>query len=101
MGNMDEELAMILIHSLQVEAWCDSIVGGKHYKQEFKSRVNDLRKSSHLMNKYLQSFLEEDEYELSAQISDSLLKMTRLPSDKVEELTEIMTKFIDEYEPNN
>lgn len=94
-----ENIAMLLIHSMQVESWADMIkVNNPAYKQEFKMRTEALLNHSRLFNKYMTQYVNDELFELSAVISDSLMKLFRLPPDKVDELTEIMNQFIEKHE---
>jgi hypothetical protein len=40
--------------------------------------------------------MKTNDYETSAEISDSLYRMAQLPDDKIQELTNIMNKYLDD-----
>jgi hypothetical protein len=43
---------------------------------------------------YSEKIMKADDYETSAEISDSLYKMAQLPNEKIQELSNIMEEFI-------
>ena len=88
------QLMMLYLHSKQTEAWCQDILDETKVIQEFKFRVTELRNSSRMMNNYAEKIMGADDYETSAEISDSLYRMAKMPSEKIDELSEIMKTFI-------
>lgn len=95
MKNKNEQLIMLMIHLLQVEAWSETIMSDPSCLQKFKFLLKDVKNSSSLLNKYMQNWLDEDFYEISAEVSDSILKMIKLPEDKLIELTTYINNYVE------
>ena len=92
----DLELMMIYLHSKQVQTWGDFIIDSNNIIQEFKFRVNNARNAVKLLINYCESVMKTEDSETAAEISDSLYRMAQLKPEKVDELTKIMNKYLDE-----
>lgn len=90
----DQMLTMLVLHSLQTEAWADAILTETSTIREFKQTVALVRNSTRQLNTYCAKIMTTDEYDTSAEISDSFYEMALLPADKIDELTKIMKEFI-------
>lgn len=88
----DDVGIMLVIHSLQTEAWSDLALENKDCKQEFKFRAKALNVAAKQLNKFME--ITNEDYEISAEVSDSLLKMAKLPVDKLHELSEIINDYV-------
>jgi|688.fasta_scaffold116748_5 hypothetical protein len=91
----DDNLLMLMIHSLQTEAWAETVMIDKECKQEFKMRVKDALNSCKSLNKFLESWTTKDDYEVSAEVSDAILKLIKLPEDKINILTEYINDYVE------
>jgi len=96
----DTELIMVLLHSMQAEAWSDQILEHSNTIQEFKYRLKNLRNHSKLFNDYCVKVMGSDAYEVSAEVSDSFLQMAKLPMDEIEKLTQIINNYCEDYGKN-
>jgi len=94
----DTTLVMLVLHSLQAEAWSDAVLSEKGTIMEFKMRVNAVKNSTRLLNQYCASIMKTDEYDTSAEISDAFFELAKLPEDKIKEITELVKSKIKEYE---
>jgi len=94
-----EHIAMFLIHSMQIEAWAETIqLNSQVYKHEFKAKGGALINTSRLFNRYMEQYLKDDIFELSAVISDSIESLIKLTPEKRSELTDIIEEFIEKNE---
>jgi hypothetical protein len=90
----DIALMMLYLHSKQCEMWSKFIQEEMKVIHEFKFRINQLYASSRAVVNYSEKIMKADDYETSAEISDSLYKMAQLPNEKIQELSNIMEEFI-------
>ena len=91
------QLMMVYLHSLQTQIWGETILETTKVIQEFKYRLNNLKNASKLFNDYCEKIMKTDDYETSAEISDSLYRMAQLPDDKITELSNIMNEYLDKH----
>lgn len=89
------QLMMVYLHSLQTQVWAETILESTKTIQEFKFRLNDLKNSSKNFNRYCEGIMKTDDFETSAEISDSLYRMAQLPDGKIQELSDIMNEYLD------
>lgn len=95
---IEEALLMLTLHSKQVEEWSNYILNEPLFKSWAKYQAKFKVSEAHLSCRGLNKFLLTDDtgdYELSAQLSDTLLKMAILKSDKLKELTDYIDKFVE------
>jgi hypothetical protein len=91
------QLMMVYLHSMQTQVWSETILDTAKVIHEFKYLLNNLKNSSKLFNKYCEKVMNTDDYETSAEISDSLYRMAQLPDDKITELSKIMNEYLDKH----
>jgi len=96
----DTELIMTLLHSMQAEAWADLILEHSTTIHEFKFRLKNLRNHAKLFNDYCVKVMGSDSYGVSAEVSESFMKMAQLPMDEIEKVTELINKHIEDYGKN-
>jgi hypothetical protein len=90
------QLMMVYLHCLQAQIWAETILDTTKVIHEFKYRLNGVKNSAKLFNEYCEKIMKTNDYETSAEISDSLYRMAQLPDDKIQELTDIMNKYLDD-----
>jgi len=90
----EERLTMLTVHSLQTEAWAESVLIDPRCKQDFKVLVKAARAACARLNQYTQSHVDNDSYELSAEISDNLLVLARLTPEQLDKVTQLIDEFV-------
>jgi hypothetical protein len=93
-------LMMLHVHALQCNLWAKDVKEQMHIKYEYKSRVNDVINATNALLRFHRTIMSDDDYETSAEVSDSLYAMAKLPNERIKELTNQMEEFINENSNN-
>jgi hypothetical protein len=96
-------IQMTIIHLLQSQAWLETMVGFKKPTQEFKMHSNRaLTSIKHLLT-FLKVKSGDEEYNISAEISDSILELARMNNEQRELIYDYIQKVknLPKYKPEN
>ena len=85
-------LIMSNVHALQFEAWLTTLIQSTRPVQRFKQLSNQALASIRNFNAYLKNF-DEQEFELSSQVSDSILNMVTLSKENREKVYKLIAKL--------
>jgi hypothetical protein len=88
-------IGMFISHLKQVEQWGTLFVHLNRPKEKFKMLCNNVITSTKQLNKFLADY-DESSYELSAELSDNILEIAKLPEEKRNEVYDLIKKLRDE-----
>lgn len=89
----EDLVIMLCIHSKQSEIYSEWVLSENKVKFDLKDKIKKLNFASKEFNRIMQMNWG-DEYEVSAQVSESMYKMTKLSTDKLNELTNIIDEYV-------
>ena len=95
-NNRDLIYLMTLIHLKQGETWVEAMLQFKNTRQEFKMLSNRVLGSLRQLLKFMQ-VNNTDEYEISARISDSIVRMAKMNYEEQEQIF----KLVEQIEKQN
>lgn len=88
-----DALTMLFIHSKQVEVWAEMVLDvNKSANFDFKFKLKNLYAQSKLFNKFISTDkkVEDEVYELSAQVSDSIIELAKMEKEDLDEVIKLI-----------
>ena len=96
MSNRTLVYVMTLVHLKQSFEWLTAMTGFNNPKREFKFLANATKNHINNLLKFMKSE-QLDEYEISAQVSDNILRIVKLPEEDQKRIYD----YIEQIEQEN
>lgn len=98
---MNESMTMNIIHSMQSKVWNIAFKQWYKPKPTLKEFMDKAEKAETDLLNYLKVDKEfSEEYELSAQVSDSILQIARLKHENMEKVQNLIQKLYEQQTKN-